>query len=376
MKMLRKALILTVTLLTAAWVAAGASDVRIKDIARFQGFSDNQLVGYGLVFGLRGTGDGNQILFTAQAISNMLNAHGIRHERRDIRTRNTASVIVTAILPPFAKPGSKIDVHVAAVGDATSLQGGVLLLTPLRAANGDVYATAQGPLVVGGFSAGGAGTQVVQNVPTSGLVPAGGIVQMEVQTDLQTRRQLTLVLNTYDFTTSSRITEAINKQFASPLARSRDGGVVDVIVPDAFAGNVVDFMSMVESITVETDEKAIVVINEKTGTVVIGKDVRISNCAVAHGNLTILVSTTYQVSQPAPFGQGETVVVPQVDLQVTEQTRTGETKDTALMKVPESTNIDQIVSALNALGVSPRDIISILQAMRAQGALKAEIKVL
>jgi flagellar P-ring protein precursor FlgI len=374
--MFRRILILTATLLTAAWSAAGASDVRIKDIARFQGFSDNQLVGYGLVFGLRGTGDGNQILFTAQAISNMLNAHGIRHERRDIRTRNTASVIVTATLPPFAKPGSKIDIQVAAIGDATSLQGGMLLLTPLRAANGEVYATAQGSLVVGGFSAGGAGTQVVQNVPTSGIVPNGGIVQMEVQTDLQSRRQLTLVLNTYDFTTSSRITEAINKQFASPLARSRDGGVVDVIVPDAFAGNVVDFMALVESITVQADEKAIVVINEKTGTVVIGKDVRISNCAVAHGNLTILVSTTYQVSQPAPFGEGETVVVPQVDLQVTEQTRTGETKDSALMKVPDSTNIDQIVSALNALGVSPRDIISILQAMRAQGALKAEIKVL
>lgn len=368
--------ILIVLMLILAAVAGTASDVRIKDVARIKGFTDNQLVGYGLVFGLRGTGDGNQILFTAQAISNMLNAHGIRHDRRNIRTRNTASVIVTAVLPPFARTGGKIDVSVAAIGDATSLQGGTLLLTPLRAPNGEVYATAQGALLVGGFSAGGAGTQVVQNVPTAGSIPNGAIVQREVLTNLQDRKSLTLVLNSYDFTTSSRITEAINKRFGSPLARSRDGGTVDVIVPAAFTGNVVDFIAAVESITVATDERAIVVINEKTGTVVIGKDVRISTCAVAHGNLTIMVSTTYLVSQPMPFTEGETVVVPEVDLQVSEETGTGEKQDTALLAIPEATNIGEIVRALNALGVSPRDIISILQAMRSQGALKAELKVI
>ena len=375
MKTAQKAIILLAAALLLA-VPAAASEVRIKDIARIQGFTDNQLVGYGLVFGLSGTGDGNQILFTAQAISNMLNAQGIRHERTDIRTRNTASVMVTASLPPFAKPGSKIDINISAIGDATSLAGGTLLLTPMRAPNGEVYATAQGQVLVGGFAAGGGGgTGVAQNVPTAGIVPAGGIVQREVASNLMTRTSLTLVLNQYDFTTSSRVAEAVNTRFGSPIARSRDGAAIDVIVPSAYHGNVIDFISRVEGIKVDTDERAIVAINEKTGTVVIGKDVRISTCAIAHGNLTISVSTDYLVSQPAPLSEGETVVVPDQEVSATEDTTTGTTGE-AVMMLPEGVNIGEIVSALNALGVTPRDVISIIQAMKAQGALKAEIKVL
>jgi flagellar P-ring protein precursor FlgI len=363
-----------IALVVLASVPAGATEVRIKDIARFQGYSDNQLVGYGLVFGLRGTGDGNQILFTAQAIANMLNAAGIQHARTNIRTRNTASVIITATLPPFAKPGSKIDISVSAIGDATSLQGGTLLMTPLRAPDGEVYATAQGSVIVGGFAAGGGAAGVTQNVPTAGNIPNGGIVQREVMTNLQARNMLTLVLQDYDFTTSTRIAQAVNDHFGSPIARSSDGAGIDIIVPAAFQGKVIDFMAEVERLTVETDERAVVIINEKTGTVVIGQEVRIATCAVAHGNLTITVSTAYGVSQPLPSTQGQTVVVPQQEVTATEETATG--REDAVMMVPGGANIGEIVGALNALGVSPRDVIAILQAMKAQGALKAELKVL
>jgi flagellar P-ring protein FlgI len=364
---------LTAALLLAA-AAAGATDVRIKDIARIQGYSDNQLVGYGVVFGLRGTGDGNQIRFTSQAISNLLNSQGIRHDVTNIRTRNAASVIVTATLPPFQRPGSKIDVTVSAIGDATSLEGGTLLLTKLVAPNGEVYATAQGSVVVGGFSAGGGGTAVIQNVPTAGVISSGAIVQRDVPTTLQGRRALRLVLDDYDFTTATRVARAVNNHFGSDLARSNDGGTVDVIVPNSYAGQVIDFIAEVETLSVTTDQRAQVVINERTGTVVIGQDVKISTVAIAHGNLTITVATQYLVSQPTPFSEGETVIVPDTELTVEEGAAGDE--DNALMLVPEGTNIGEIVRALNALGVTPRDIIAILQAMKTQGALKAELKVM
>jgi flagellar P-ring protein precursor FlgI len=360
-------------------ITAQATDVRIKDIARVQGYTDNQLMGLGLVIGLNGTGDGNQIRFTSQEIANLLNASGIRHNATDIRTRNIAAVLVTATLPPFSKPGSKIDINVAAMGDAKSLQGGTLLFTELKAPNGKVYATAQGPVLVGGFSAGGQGTSITQNVPTSGVIPTGAIVQREVATNLQGRSSLKLVLDQYDFTTASRMAAAVNKQFGSDLARSADGGTVEVVVPRAYAGNVIDFIAALEGIRVDTDERAKVVINERTGTVVIGAEVKISAVAIAHGNLTITVSTDYLVSQPRPFSEGgRTVVVPDQELDAQEENAqgSGDNLNNTLMVVPEATNIGDIVRALNALGVTPRDIISILKAMRAQGALKAEIEVL
>jgi flagellar P-ring protein precursor FlgI len=370
---MRKTGLISIVILVAVVAATPASDVRIKDIARFQGFTDNQLVGYGLVFGLSGTGDGNQIRFTAQAIANLLNSQGIRHDARDIRTRNVASVIVTATLPPFVRSGNKIDVNISALGDATSIQGGTLLLTKLVAPNGEVYATAQGPVVVGGFSAGGAGTAITQNVPTAGVIPNGAIVQREVQVNLQGRRALKLVLDRYDFTTAARVAASVNEHFGTEIARSNDGGSVDVIVPSAFNGRIVDFISAVEGLSVETDERATVVINERTGTVVIGKDVKISTVAISHGNLTITVSTQYLVSQPLPFSRGETTIVPEAEVTVEEE---GADSENTVMLVPEGANIGEIVRALNALGVTPRDIISILQAMKAQGALKADVKVM
>lgn len=372
MRFAQKALIIALLALLAA--PAGATDVRLKDIARVQGYADNQLMGLGLVIGLNGTGDGNQIRFTSQEIANLLNASGIRHNADEIRTRNIAAVLVTATLPPFSRVGSKIDVNVAAMGDANSLQGGTLLFTELKAPNGKVYATAQGPVVVGGFSAGGAGTSITQNVPTTGTMPAGAIVQRDVETNLHTRSSLRLVLNDYDFTTASRVATAVNQRFGSDLARSADGGSVEVIVPRDYKGRVIDFIAALESVRVNTDERAKVVINERTGTVVIGAEVKISAVAIAHGALTITVSTDYLVSQPTPFSEGgETVVVP--DTAVDAQEESG-LADQTLMVVPEATNIGDIVRALNALGVTPRDIISILKAMRAQGALKAEVEVL
>lgn len=373
--MTRKITILLIALMLAGALASAAdSDVRIKDIARFQGFTDNQLVGYGLVFGLNGTGDGNQIRFTSQAIANMLNAQGIRHSATQIRTRNVASVLVTATLPPFSKPGSKIDIHISAIGDANSIQGGTLLLTQLFAPNGQVFATAQGQVIVGGFSAGGGGNSVTRNIPTAGIIPNGAIVQREVKINLQGSRTLKLVLDQYDFTTASRIATRINDTFKREIARSNDGGSVDIMVPVTHQGKIIDFIALVEALKVETDEKAMVVINEKTGTVVIGKNVKIATVAVAHGNLTISVSTQFLVSQPKSFTEGgETIVVPDSEVRVDEGT--GDKENTVMM-LPEGTNIGDIVRALNALGVTPRDIISILQAMKAQGALKAELKVI
>jgi len=376
--MKRFTLIFMLALVTLLASGLSATDVRIKDIARVQGYSDNQLMGLGLVIGLNGTGDGNQIRFTSQEIANLLNASGIRHDANDIRTRNIAAVVVTATLPPFARSGSKININVAAMGDAASLQGGTLLFTELKAPNGRVYATAQGPIIVGGFSAGGQGTSVTQNVPTSGTLPSGGIVQREVKTDLANRSNLRLVLDTYDFTTSVRVATAVNNHFGSELARSADGGSIDVIVPRDFKGDVIRFISEVESVRVDTDERAKVVINERTGTVVIGEEVKISAVAIAHGNLTISISTDYLVSQPGPFTRGgDTVIVPDQEVTADEETPTDEDgRPRTLMMVPEATNIGDIVRALNALGVTPRDIISILKAMRAQGALKAEVEVL
>ena len=366
-------LTLSLILLLVLALTANATEVRIKDVAKFQGFMDNQLTGLGLVFGLNGTGDGNQSRFTPQAISNMLNSQGIRHDASAIRTKNVAMVIVTATLPPFTKPGQKIDVKVSSMGDAKSLQGGTLLLTKLTAANGQVYGTAQGQVVVGGFSAGGGGTSITQNVPTVGTVPGGAIVQRDVPINLQSRKALRLVLDNFDFTTATRVAKSVNARFGREIARSNDGGSIDILVPNDFHGKVIDFISEVEVLRVDTDNKAKVVINERTGTVVIGKDVKISTVAVAHGNLTISVSTQYMVSQPGPFSEGgETVIVPDEQLTVEEDNAEGEDNNT-LMMLPEGTSIGEIVRALNALGVTPRDIVSILHALKAQGALQAEL---
>ncbi len=362
-------LALATLLLLAFWpLRAGA--VRIKDIADIKGVRNNQLVGYGLVVGLDGTGDGKKSLFTIQSMVSMLEKMGITLNANDIAVSNVAAVMVTAELPPFAKAGSRIDTLVSSIGDAKNLQGGTLLLTPLKAANGQVFAVAQGPVNTGGFSAGGAAGSVQKNFPTVGRVIGGALVERELQLDFNQRRDLTLSLHRPDFTTATRTTDAINAVFYDHIASAQDAGTIQVKVPMSYFGNIVELVAMIEKLEVRPDETARVVINERTGTVVMGENVRLSTIAIAHGNLSIVIKESPQVSQPAPFAQGgKTVVTPETDISVAEEAR-------QLVVMPAGASIGDVVSALNALGVSPRDLIAIFQAIKAAGALQAELEVI
>lgn len=339
---------------------------RLKDIAFVEGVRENQLVGFGLVVGLNGTGDkGNA---TLQGIANMLSRMGLRVNPKDIKAKNVAAVMVTATLPPFPKPGLKIDAIVSAIGDAKNLQGGTLLLTPLKGPDGKVYAVAQGPVSIGGFQAGGGGTAVQKNHPTVGRVPEGVIIEREVFFDINHMKEVKLILKNPDFTVATNTMRAINRVLHGSFAKTEDPSTVVLEVPQAYQGRVVELMRFIENIEVETDLPARVVINERTGTVVIGSNVRISPVAIAHGGLTIEITTTYEVSQPEAFSGGKTVVVPQTEVQAKE-------KEAHLIQV-SGTTLGEVVRALNSMGVTPRDLIAILQALKASGALKAELEIL
>ena len=344
--------------------------VRIKDLADINGVRENQLVGYGLVVGLDGTGDGKKSLFTVQSMVSMLEKMGVTINPSEIAVANVAAVMVTAALPPFAKSGNRIDVLVSSIGDAKNLQGGTLLMTPLKAANGQTYAVAQGPVSTGGFQATGVGPGVQKNFPTVGRVVGGALVEREVELDLNSRRDLTLSIRDPDFTTAMRMTEAINALFYDHIAEARDAGTVQIKVPMAYLGNIVGLVSMIEKLDVNPDMGAKVVINERTGTVVMGENVRISTVAIAHGNLSIVIKESPQVSQPLPFSEGgQTVVTPNSDVSVKEDTK-------QLVLMESGASIGDVVGALNALGVSPRDLIAIFQAIKAAGALQAELEVI
>jgi len=359
------------------WLAgmlAGAgwgAPARLKEVAALEGVRDNQLLGYGLVVGLAGTGDKRQTVFSAQTLANLLERMGVSVDPRAMLVRNTAAVMVTANLPPFAQPGMRIDVNVAAVGDATTLQGGLLLLTPLRAADGQVYAVAQGPVVTGGFLAGAGGNTRAMNHPTAGRIVNGAIVERAPPTEAP-GGTLRWQLRRSDFTTAARLAEAVNKQFggaAGPLARAESAGSVVVEVPKEFAGRTVEFISLLENLTIEADRAARIVINERTGTIVMGKEVRIAPVSILHGALTVEIRTAYAVSQPAPFSQGQTVTVPEREVGVSEE------KARHVSLEPGAT-VEDLVRALLAIGSTPRDIIAILQNLRAAGALEAEIEVI
>lgn len=341
---------------------------RIKDIASFEGVRDNQLVGYGLVVGLNNTGDTG--LATLQTIANMLQRMGMVVKPRDIMAKNTASVMVTATLPPFPKPGMKIDALVSAIGDAKSLQGGALLLTPLKGPDGKVYALAQGPVSIGGFIGGGAGTTVQKNHLTSGKVPQGAIIEQDLPFTLGENGEIKIFLHRPDFTTATEITRKINETLNSEYASTIDPSAVILRIPPDYFDKKAELLTLIEGLDVTPDIPARVVINERTGTVIIGDKVRISPVAIAHGNLTIEIRTEFRVSQPPPFApeKAETVVVPQVDVTVKEQ-------KASLMEVTGAT-LGEIVRALNALGVTPRDLIAILQALKASGALRAELEII
>jgi flagellar P-ring protein precursor FlgI len=342
---------------------------KLKDVARIQGVRENQLMGYGLVVGLDGTGDSRQTYFTTQTLANLLNLEGIVVPPRSVQVSNTAAVMVTATLPPFARVGTKIDVTVASIGDAASLQGGILLMTPLKAPNGEVYAVAQGPVSIGGFAVRTSNSAVQKNQPTAGRVPEGALVEREVNFELQGRPLLRLVLHQDDFTTASRAASVINARLASGVAHPLDSRTVEIAVPEQYRNQMVDFITLIENESLEVDRKTRVVLNEKTGTVVFGGDVRIGPVTIVHGSLTVQIGTQYAVSQPAPFGQGETVVVPQETVEVQE----GQAQN---LRIGEGTSIEEVVRALNSIGATPRDILAILQAIKAAGALQSELEII
>jgi len=341
---------------------------RIKDIASFEGVRENQLIGYGLVLGINGTGDTG--LATFQGIANMLERMGITVKPRDIMAKNTAAVMVTATLPPFPKPGSKVDALVSTIGDAKSLQGGTLLLTPLRGPDGKVYALAQGPVSIGGFTGGGGGNTVQKNHPTAGKVPQGAIVEQDLPFTLGNGNEIKIFLHEPDFTTATALAKKINETLNFEYAATIDPSAVRLKIPSEYMNKKVELITLVEGLDISVDIPARVVINERTGTVVIGDKVRISPVAIAHGNLTIEIKTQYGVSQPLPYApaKAETVVVPQTDVTAKEQKG-------SLMEV-SGTTLGEIVRALNALGVTPRDLIAILQSLKASGALKAELEII
>lgn len=347
---------------------AGAGMVRLKDVARISNDRPNQLNGLGLVVGLEGTGDSSGAMANVQMVANALARYGVNVAASQLRVKNVAAVIVTADLPAFARAGDQIDVTVSSFGDAKSLQGGILLLTPLRSVDGEIYAVAQGPVSIGGFNASSGGSKVQKNHPTVGLVPGGGLVERaapnEVAADF-----LTLVLHQPDFTTAARVAQAINRSFTPESARAVDKGTVTVTVPIAYEARPVEFIAALSDLPIQPDAIARVVVNERTGTIVMGQEVSISPVAVAHGSLSIRISASAQVSQPPPLSGGTTVVTPEASLAAGEQ-------PARFTTLSGGTSVSELVRALNALGATPRDVVAILQAVRAAGALHAELEII
>jgi flagellar P-ring protein precursor FlgI len=362
---------LVATLFLAGVVADSSGASRLKELVAIEGVRENQLIGYGIVVGLAGTGDRQQTIFSNQSLTNILERMGISVSPTAIRVKNTAAVMVTATLPAFAQPGTHIDTTVSSVGDAANLQGGILILTSLRGADGQVYAVAQGPVVTGGFSAGRGGAAQTVNHPTVGRGPSGATVE-RVAPSVEPKSVVRLQLRQSDFTTSARIMEAVNLKFSNAshaTAQADNAGLVSVTIPPEYVGRATEFLSELENLTVEADGPARVVINERTGTIVLGKEVRIRPAAILHGNLSVEVQTTFAVSQPALLTQGSTEVVPQTAVVAKE-----EKARTVVLK--QGATIEELVRGLVAIGSTPRDIIAILQALRSAGALDAEMEII
>lgn len=348
---------------------ASYASSRLKDIVDVEGVRDNQLIGYGLVVGLNGTGDSlRNSPFTKQSLEAMLERLGVNTREQNLNTKNVAAVMVTANLPPFSTSGSRIDVTTSSMGDASSLSGGMLLVTPLMGADGQVYAVAQGPVAAGGFAASGdSGTAIVRNVPTIGRIPNGALVEREIGFDLSSLKQLRLSLRNPDFTTARRIAKVINAYIGADISAATDPGTVVLICPPKY--DMTSLLAEIEGLVVEPDQPARIVIDEASGVIVMGEDVKVSTVAIAQGNLTIQISEQPQVSQPNPLADGETVVVPRTGLDVLED-------GTGLAVIKGGVPLKDLVDGLNSLGVTPRDMISILQALKAAGALQADIEVM
>jgi len=392
----KKAKLFVLVILAALFLAPAVEGARLKDIAFFKGVRGNQLVGYGLVVGLNGTGDSSNVEFTVRSIANMLERMGINVPRERIlltRLKNVAAVMVTATLHPFAGLGNRIDVHVSSLGDATNLGGGTLLLTPLVGPDQQVYALAQGPIVTGGFAVSGAsGSAVQKNHPTVGLITKGAFIEREVPLALDGKKELAITLFNPDFTTAEKVKEIINRSMGGSYSRCVDSGTVKISVPESYQDRVPEMMASLERLEVTPDSVAKVILNEKTGTVVMGEKVRISMVAVAHGGLSIQIKERYNVSQPLPFAPeaqagtpsitlppregtgpivspgGATVVTPESSVTVKEEGK-------PMIIIPSGADLGEVVKGLNAIGATPRDLIAILQAIKAAGALQADLEI-
>ncbi|TQV71281.1 flagellar basal body P-ring protein FlgI [Denitrobaculum tricleocarpae] len=367
-----KRLVVSVLLLCIAGPAAAQMQHRIKDIADFEGIRENMLVGYGLVVGLNGTGDDlGSAVFTRESLIGMLERLGVNARDAALDTDNVAAVMITADLPPFSRQGTRLDVTVSAIGDSESLLGGTLLVTPLLAADGEVYAVAQGAVAIAGFSAGGNAETITRGVPTVGRIANGAIIERELDFELSKLRSVKVALRNPDLTTARRIASTINTFLKAPAARSLDPATVQVAVPDSYDGDAVAMLTDIEQLRVTTDQVARVLIDERSGVIVMGENVRISTVAIAQGNLTIRVTETPQVSQPNAFANtGDTEVVDRTTIEVDEDA------DRRLAVLPSGISLQEMVNGLNALGVGPRDMITILQSIKAAGALQAEIEVM
>ncbi|GAA3858832.1 flagellar basal body P-ring protein FlgI [Celeribacter arenosi] len=368
MKTLKTIVAIVACFLTAFPATAGP--IRIKDLVEFDGVRGNDLVGYGLVVGLNGTGDGiRNAPFTEEIMSNVLERLGVNVTGEQYRPKNVAAVFVTAALPPFARAGSQIDITVSAIGDAKSLLGGTLIMTPLNAADGQIYAVAQGTIIAGGASAEGDGASVVQGVPTAGVIPSGARVEREIDFDFTALTTIRLALRTPDFTTAERIENAINGEFGRVVARMLDAGTVALDIRATRSLSPAHALGRVENVLVTPQTKARIVVDQRSGTIVMGEDVRISRVAVSQGNLTLRIEEAPLVVQPNPFSEGGTVVVPRTKADIQEEPGIG------LAEIQEGTSLSEVVAGLNALGVSPRDMIDILKSIKAAGALHAEFLV-
>ena len=362
---------LSIILIAAMMLSAvpHASATRLKDVASIEGVRNNQLIGYGLVIGLAGTGDGTSNKFTTNAIMGLLQRYGLSANAQDIKAKNVASVMVQATLPPFAKPGAKVDVLVSSMGDATNMQGGTLLLTPLKAGNGQVYAVAQGPLALGGFGVASSGSSIQKNHPTVAQIPNGGLVEQGSAISLKGRTSINVLLNNPDFVTASRVAASINSEMSAEIASASDSGTIKVMIPLQHQANVVDFIAKIEAVSVFPDQRAKIILDERTGTVIMGEDVRLSTVAIAHGDLTFQISAFNTVSQAGAFAPGGQT------LRVTNADATAEEEQANFTVLPGGVSLSEVVSGLNALGLSARDLISIIQAIKASGALQAEVEI-
>ena len=361
--------------------AAPAGAVRIKDVATFKGVRDNQLVGYGLVVGLSGTGDKSGSDLVDEPLANMLEKLGVQVEgfdagggndpnslRRDIKTKNTAAVIVTCDMPISSRPGTKLDVTVSSLGDAKSLLGGVLLMTPLKGADGNVYALAQGSMTIGGFSIDGQAASVRENTPTVGIIPSGATVERSIPFAFNSMPNVTLNMSIADFSTTQQVVNTINSALGGTYAMAQDITTIDVAIPEKFKGRLVPLMASLENLPVRPDARAKVVVDEKTGTVVVGANVRLAKVAISHGDLQIVVSESAQVSQPPAFSGGQTAIVPETNAEVREENNR--------LVLVEGATIQELVDGLNSIGATPRDLISILRTIKSAGALMADLEVI